>query len=218
STSNRLQHSQRCRDELKLPATILLNSSISYHYPQIVEHPLARSGQPADIGRMVLGGLDQQSQIIRLFPPNQLIDRCAMMAEHDFCKLLRLGAGELDYLGPLVGFFRDAPCVLAERQRKHLAAKVGNACLDLWVSEDGVDLPVERVDDFGGRVLRRADTGPRARLETRYEVAKWRDVGKRLQARRGGHRQGAQPAGPDVFYGGRHIVEHDMHLSGNEIG
>jgi len=29
-------------DELKLPATILLNSSVSYHYPQIVEHPLAR--------------------------------------------------------------------------------------------------------------------------------------------------------------------------------
>src|SRR5262245_63932591 len=138
--------------------------------------------------------------------------------EHDFFKLLRLGAGELDYLGPLVGFFRDASCVLAGRQRKHLAAKVGNAWLDRGVSEDGVNLPVERVDDFGGRVLRRADTGPRARLETRYEVAKWWDVGKRLQARRGRHRQWAQPAGPDVFYGGRHIVEHDMHLSGNEIG
>jgi hypothetical protein len=58
-----------------------------------------------------------------------------MMAEHDFFKLLRLGAGELDYLGPLVGFFRDASCVLAGRQRKHLAAKVGNAWLDRGVSE-----------------------------------------------------------------------------------
>jgi hypothetical protein len=41
---------------------------------------------------------------------------------------------------------------------------------------------------------------------------------KRLQARRGRHRQGAQPAGPYVLNGEGHIVEHDMHLSGNEIG
>src|SRR5262249_53172142 len=131
-----------------------------------------RARQPRSVGRSARYA-EQVSARSFGFPHNQPIDRCAMMAEHDFFKLLRLGAGELDYLGPLVGFFRDASCVLAGRQRKHLAAKVGNAWLDRGVSEDGVDLPVERVDDFGGCVLRRADTGPRARLETRYEVAKW---------------------------------------------
>src|SRR5262249_61701957 len=64
----------------------------------------------------------------------------------------------------------------------------------------------------------RADAGPRARLETRHKVAKWRDVGKRRQPCRGGHSQRAQPAGPDMFDGGGHVVEHDMHLSANEIG
>jgi len=38
-----------------------LNSSVCYHHPQIVEHQLGRSCQPADIGRLVLGGdLDPQ--------------------------------------------------------------------------------------------------------------------------------------------------------------
>src|SRR5262245_10419828 len=92
---------------------------------------------------------------------------------------VRLRARELDDLCPFVGFFRNAPCVLARRERKHLAAKVGKACLHLRVGEGGIDLPVERVDDLRRRVLRRADAGPRARLKTRHTVAKWRDVGKR---------------------------------------
>src|SRR5262245_8835774 len=66
-------------------------------------------------------------------------------------KSIRLRAGEIDYFGPLLRFFRDAFSVLAGRQRKHFAAKVGKACLDRRVDEDGVDLPVERFDDFGRR-------------------------------------------------------------------
>jgi hypothetical protein len=42
---------------------------------------------------------------------------------------------ELDYFGPLLGFFRDALSVLAGRQRKHSAAKLGKACLDRRVGE-----------------------------------------------------------------------------------
>src|SRR5262245_29239736 len=104
-----------------------------------------------------------------------------------FLGLVRLRACKLDDLCPFVSFFRNAPCVLAGRERKHLATKVGKAYLYLRVGEGGIDLPVERVDDFRRRVLRRADAGPRARLETRHKVAKWRDVGKRRQPRRGGH-------------------------------
>src|SRR5215475_15062777 len=89
---------------------------------------------------------------------------------------VRLRAGELDYFGPLLGFFRDALSVLAGRQRKHLAAKLGKACLDRRIGEGDVDLPVERVDDFGRRALRRADPGPRICLQTRHEVAKCGNV------------------------------------------
>src|SRR5262245_66401404 len=89
---------------------------------------------------------------------------------------IRLRAGELDYFGPLLGFFRDALSILVGRQCKHFAAKLGKACLDRRVREGGVDVPVERVDDFGRHVLRRADTGPRARLETRHDVAQYGDL------------------------------------------
>src|SRR5262249_20214837 len=93
---------------------------------------------------------------------------------------VRLRAGELDYLGPLRRFFRNALSVLGGRECKDHPTKVGNARLNLGVDEAAVNLPVELGDDFGRTVLRRADTGPRARLETRHEVAEWRDVGKRL--------------------------------------
>ena len=45
----------------------------------------------------------------------------------------------------------------------------------------------------------RADAGPRARLVARQEIATVGNVGEPLQARRGGHRQWAQPAGPNVL-------------------
>src|SRR6516165_681150 len=98
-----------------------------------------------------------------------LLERTLRKLGRELPRSVRLYAGELDYFGPLVGFFRDALSVLAGRERKHFAAKLSKACLDRRVGEGGVDLPVERVDDFGRRVLRRADTGPRARLETRHE-------------------------------------------------
>src|SRR5215472_5049415 len=107
-----------------------------------------------------------------------IVERTLRKRGRDLPRSVRLRAGELDYFGPLLGFFRDALSVLAGRQRKHLAAKLGKACLDRRVGEGDVDLPVERVDDFGRRVLRRADAGPRARLETRHKVAKWRDLRK----------------------------------------
>jgi hypothetical protein len=55
------------------------------------------------------------------------------------------------------------------------------------------------VNDFGGRIFGRADAGPEARLVARDEITHGRDVRQRLRARRGGHRQRANFAGPDVF-------------------
>ena len=79
------------------------------------------------------------------------------------------------------------------------AAQVGKPRLHLGIGEARVDLLVEPVDDLGGRVLGRADAIPAARLVARHEFAHGRDVRQRLRARRGGHRQCAQLAGPDVL-------------------
>ena len=80
-----------------------------------------------------------------------------------------------------------------------VAAQVGKPRLDLGIGESRVDLLVELVDDLGGRVPRRANAEPRARLVARHELAHGRDVRQRLRARRGRHRQRAQLAGPDVL-------------------
>src|SRR6516162_5255597 len=58
---------------------------------------------------------------------------------------------------------------------------------ELGISEGGVNLPVELVDDLSGRVFRRADAGPEARLVAWHEFTHSRDVRQYWRARRGGH-------------------------------
>jgi hypothetical protein len=82
----------------------------------------------------------------------------------DFPELVRLGAGELDHLAPLLGLISDELPEVGGRAGKRSAAHVGNPRVDLRVGETRVDFLVEHVDDFNGRVFRRADTLPRARL------------------------------------------------------
>ena len=71
--------------------------------------------------------------------------------------LVRLGAGELDHLAPLLGLIGDELAEVGGRARKHRAAHVGDPRLDLGIGEARIDLLVELVDDFGGRVLGRAE-------------------------------------------------------------
>ena len=59
---------------------------------------------------------------------------------------------------------------------------------------------------------------PCARLVARHEIANGRDVRQHLRARRGGHRQRAQLAGPDVLDRRGHGIEHDLHLPAEQIG
>ena len=59
---------------------------------------------------------------------------------------------------------------------------------------------------------------PGARLVARHELAHGRHVRQRLRARRGGHRQRAQLAGPDVLDRRGTDAEHDLHLSAEQIG
>src|SRR5262245_3046501 len=112
---------------------------------------------------------------------------------------VRLRAGELDRLTPLLSFLGKALSILCRREGKHHAPKITNACLDPRISQDRIDLPVELVDDVGRRIPRRTDAGPCARLETGHEVSDCRDIRKRFQARRGRYCQWTQRAGADVF-------------------
>src|SRR5262245_29660215 len=89
---------------------------------------------------------------------------------------LRLDAGELDHLGPLLGFVSDELSEFGRRHRHRHAPKVGEPRLKLGVGEDGIDLSVELLDDLGRRGLRYANAVPRTRLVTRHEIAHGRDV------------------------------------------
>jgi hypothetical protein len=83
----------------------------------------------------------------------------------------RLGTGELDHLGPLLGFVRNELAELGWRAGKRRAAQVSKPRLDFGIGERRVDLLVQLIDDFGGRALRRANTAPVTCLEPRYEIA-----------------------------------------------
>ena len=56
------------------------------------------------------------------------------------------------------------------RTWKHRAAQVGKACLNRRVGEGRVDLPVEPVDDLGGRISGGNDVVNGARLVAWHEI------------------------------------------------
>src|SRR5262252_2666159 len=62
-------------------------------------------------------------------------------------RLLRLDAGKLDHLCPLLGLLGDELAEVGGRAGHHGAAQVGKPRLHLGIAESRVDLPVEPVDD-----------------------------------------------------------------------
>src|SRR2546425_7460609 len=69
-------------------------------------------------------------------------------ADHPETVSVRLGAGKLDHLGPLLGFLGDEPAEVGGRAGKHDAARVGETRLHLGIGKGRVVLLVERLDDF----------------------------------------------------------------------
>ena len=92
------------------------------------------------------------------------------------CGSLRLDVGGPDDLAPLLGFIGDELAEVGRRDRKHGAAQFDEPRLDLGIGEARVDLPIEFLDDLGGRAPRRAETEPCARLVARQEFSNRRDV------------------------------------------
>src|SRR5215468_1928835 len=125
---------------------------------------------------------------------------------------LCLHAREFDDLGPFLCFLGDELSEVGGRAGKHRGAQFGKARLHSWFCEYGIYLPVEFVDDLGGRVLWGANAIEGARLVARHELAHGRDVREFLQARRARDCQRAQLAVPDVVDARGHGPEHDLNL------
>src|SRR5258707_14117430 len=85
--------------------------------------------------------------------------------------LIRLEAGQLDDLPPLLGLLSDDLAEVGGRAGKYVAAEVGHARLDPRIGESGVYFPVEPVDDFGRRALGGADAEQAAHRIARHGIA-----------------------------------------------
>ena len=82
----------------------------------------------------------------------------------------------------------------------HIATEVGKPRLDFGIDESGIDFAVEPLDDFGGRILRRADAEPSASFEARQMIfTDGRNIRQRLRPRQTRHSASAQLVGPDVL-------------------
>src|SRR5262249_33116649 len=132
-------------------------------------------------------------------------------------KSLGLDAREPHHLGPLLGFRGDEAAKVRGRARNHCTAQIGEPCLKLGIGEGGVDLVVELVDDFGRRVLGRADPEPAGRFVARHEIAYSRGIRQHVRAGCGGYRERTQLAAPDVLDCYSQPNETDLHLSGDQI-
>src|SRR5262249_57467081 len=100
---------------------------------------------------------------------------------------------ELSLLAPLLGFLS---CQLAEvsgRTCKHRATEVSEPRFHVGIGESRINLIVELIDDFDGRVFWRADPHPAGRLVAWHELGHGRDTGQRVRARRGRYSPPAPP-------------------------
>src|SRR5262249_1016614 len=67
---------------------------------------------------------------------------------------VRLDAGIVNHLAPLLSFVRDELAEVGSRAWKCGGAPLGKPRLHVGIGKSRVDLRVELVDDFGGRALR----------------------------------------------------------------
>src|SRR5207245_4128190 len=131
---------------------------------------------------------------------------------------IRLRARELGHLAPFLGFVGDEITEVGGRAGKWRAAELGDLMRHLGIGERRIDLAVELVDDFDGRVFWRTKSVPWARLVTRHEHLQCWQVRQRFRARRRRHRKPAQLTGADVLKRSRDGFDHHLHLPTDEIG
>src|SRR5262249_56411414 len=103
---------------------------------------------------------------------------------------------ELSLLAPLLGFLSDQLAEVSGRTRKDRATEVSEPRFHVGIGESRINLIVELIDDFDGRVFWRADPHPAGRLVARHELGHGWAAGQRVRARRGGYCERARTAGP----------------------
>src|SRR5579862_2506177 len=77
-------------------------------------------------------------------------------------RLLRLHPRRSDDLGPLLGFVGNQLCEFRGEATEGGGTECRKACLHLGIGKGRINLPIELLDDFFGRVPRRAEPSPRA--------------------------------------------------------
>jgi len=77
-----------------------------------------------------------------------------MECRRDDDSLFRLDVGRPDHLAPLLGFVGNELAEVGWRAGHLNAALIGKLRLQLGISKAGVDLPIKRLDNVGGRVSR----------------------------------------------------------------
>src|SRR5215472_3105612 len=90
--------------------------------------------------------------------------------------LLRLEAGELDHLSPLLGFLCDELPEVGGRAGKYFTTEFGHPCLHRRVGEHRVNLTVEPLDDLGRGALGDPDAEPAGHRVARDNIADQGDV------------------------------------------
>src|SRR5262249_9572421 len=94
--------------------------------------------------------------------------------------LFRLETCELHHLPPLLGFCRDELTKFGGRHRHRRSTEIGEPRLDLGISEGGVNLFVEFLDNLNRRVPRRAYPLPSRGLIAGHEIAYRRAIRQRV--------------------------------------
>src|SRR5215813_10198849 len=90
----------------------------------------------------------------------------------------RLNVRKLHHLAPLLSFLRNELAEVAGRAWKCGGTQLGKPRLHVGISEGGVDLLVEFVNNLYGRVAWRADAGPEAKLIARNKSGHCGNVGQ----------------------------------------
>src|SRR5215831_2117874 len=130
--------------------------------------------------------------------PRQRLSSTNAMEWRQWIALLRLEAGELDHLSPLLGFLCDKLAEVGGRAGKYFTTQFGHSYLHRRIGEHRVDLPVEPLDNLCRGALRNADAEPAGHRIARDNVADQRDVRQHPQMRRRGHSKRAQPTRLDM--------------------
>ena len=84
----------------------------------------------------------------------------------NFERLVHLDVCERDYLRPLPGSIGNQRAKFRRRHRLRLSAERDETRLHRRISDDGIDVPVKYIDNFGRRAPRRSNACPAASLVT----------------------------------------------------